>query len=230
MKHASNAAGDVAGDLAKLCGQLDELVKLVDGATDLSAALRQASGKIQAILDDADALRQVLNAYEPVLQEGLRNLGSLSTTAAATVTDTETLLGNAEDLLKTTGVQLDAGTQQSLSGIAASLRQAAKAMGATSDVKRGKNALTGILEDSWQEYTGEKNNLLLMDANAQPVSLTDPRNPAPASVQVLIRTQEIQVEEPAEEQTETESKSSSFFGRIGQMFQDFGHAIASIFR
>ena len=230
VKHASNAAGDVAGDLAKLCGQLDELVKLVDGATDLSAALRQASGKIQAILDDADALRQVLNAYEPVLQEGLRNLGSLSTTAAATVTDTETLLGNAEDLLKTTGVQLDAGTQQSLSGIAASLRQAAKAMGATSDVKRGKNALTGILEDSWQEYTGEKNNLLLMDANAQPVSLTDPRNPAPASVQVLIRTQEIQVEEPAEEQTETESKSSSFFGRIGQMFQDFGHAIASIFR
>ena len=230
MKHASNAAGDVAGDLAKLCGQLDELVKLVDGATDLSAALRQASGKIQAILDDADALRQVLNAYEPVLQEGLRNLGSLSTTAAATVTDTETLLGNAEDLLKTTGVQLDAGTQQSLSGIAASLRQAAKAMGATSDVKRGKNALTGILEDSWQEYTGEKNNLLLMDANAQPVSLTDPRNPAPASVQVLIRTQEIQVEEAAEEQTETEHKSSSFFGRIGQMFQDFGHAIASIFR
>ena len=107
---------------------------------------------------------------------------------------------------------------------------AAKAMGATSDVKRGKNALTGILEDSWQEYTGEKNNLLLMDANAQPVSLTDPRNPAPASVQVLIRTQEIQVEEPAEEQTETESKSSSFFGRIGQMFQDFGHAIAGIFR
>ena len=81
VKHASNAAGDVAGDLAKLCGQLDELVKLVDGATDLSAALRQASGKIQAILDDADALRQVLNAYEPVLQEGLRNLGSLSTTA-----------------------------------------------------------------------------------------------------------------------------------------------------
>ena len=39
-----------------------------------------------------------------------------------------------------------------------------------------------------------------------------------------------QVEEAAEEQTETESKSSSFFGRIGQMFQDFGHAIASILR
>ncbi len=230
VRNASTAAGDVVGDLAGLCAQLDDLVKLVEDATDLSATLRQASGKIQKLLDNADDLRNVLNAYEPVLQEGLRNMGSLSTTAATTVTDTESLIGNAEELLKTTGVQLDAGTQQSLSGIAATLRQAAKAMGATTDVKRGKTALTGIIEDTWQEYTGDKNNLLLMDANAQPVSLTDPRNPAPSSIQVLIRTQEIQVEEPEEREAETEQKSSSFFGRIGQMFRDFGNAIAGIFR
>lgn len=224
------AAGGVVGELADLCAQLDDLVKLIDDATDLSAALRQASGKLQKILDSADGLRDVLNNYEPVLQEGLTNLGTMSTTAATTVTDTEALIHNAESLLKTTGVQLDAGTQQSLSGIAASLRQAAKAMGATGDVKRGKNALTSILEDTWQDYTGDKNNLLLMDANAQPVSLTDPRNPAPSSVQVLIRTQEIQLEETEERETETEQQSSSFFGRIGQMFKDFGSAIAGIFR
>lgn len=223
------AAGGVVGELADLCAQLDDLVKLIDDATDLSAALRQASGKLQKILDSADGLRDVLNNYEPVLQEGLTNLGTMSTTAATTVTDTEALINNAESLLKTTGVQLDAGTQQSLSGIADSLRQAAKAMGATGDVKRGKNALTSIIEDTWQEYTGDKNNLLLMDANAQPVSLTDPRNPAPSSIQVLIRTQEIQVEEPEENETETEQQSSSFFGRIGQMFKDFGHAIAGLF-
>ena len=101
-------------------------------------------------------------------------------------------------------------------------------------MKRGKNALTGILEDSWQEYTGEKNNLLLMDANAQPVSLTDPRNPAPSSVQILIRTQEIKEQEP--ELTAATlavsaagGEATTFWGRVAQMFKDFWKAVTGIF-
>ena len=86
------------------------------------------------------------------------------------------------------------------------------------------------MEDTWEEFTGDKNNLLLMDANAKPVSLTDQRNPTPSSVQVLIRTQEITVDETKAEETEPESESTTFFGRIAQMFRDFGHAIAGIFQ
>ena len=132
--------------------------------------------------------------------------------------------------MRRTGTDLDAGTAQSLSGISATLRQASKAMGATSGVKNAKNTLTGIVEDTWEEFTGDKNNLLLMDSTAKPVSLTDQRNPTPSSVQVLIRTQEITVEEPEEAETEQESQSSTFFGRVAQMFRDFGHAVAGIFQ
>ena len=35
-------------------------------------------------------------------------------------------------------------------------------------------------------YTGDVNNLLLMDATADAVSLTDSRNPSPESIQILI--------------------------------------------
>ena len=44
------------------------------------------------------------------------------------------------------------------------------------------------------------NNLLLMDATADAVSLTDSRNPAPESIQVLIRTQEITVPDEADDE------------------------------
>ncbi len=229
-RNVADSTQTVVSDLSGLCRQLDDLAPLLSDAQDLSATLRQVSGKTQTILDSVDSLRGVLNNSEPTLQASLQTVSNLSTTAIQTLENTQGAIGSVEDLMRRTGTDLDAGTAQSLSGISATLRQASKAMGATSGVKNAKNTLTGIVEDTWEEFTGDKNNLLLMDSTAKPVSLTDQRNPTPSSVQVLIRTQEITVEEPEEAETEQESQSSTFFGRVAQMFRDFGHAVAGIFQ
>ena len=181
----------MVGELADLCDDVDDLVDLIDSAEDLSAALRQSSEKLGSILNDVDALRRLLDEYEPTLQEGVANVGSLSTAAVATLRDLEVLLADSEALMKTSGNQLDAGTRQSLQGLAATLRQTAKAMEATGGVKQAKATINDIITDTWHEYTGDVNNILLMDAEAEAVSLTDSRNPSPSSIQVLIRTQEI---------------------------------------
>ena len=177
-----------------------------------------------------DALRTVVNGYEPTLQEALANAGSLSATAAVTIRDTETLLADAEGLARSTGGHLDAGTRQALTGLAATLRQTAKALAATDDVRAAKNTVTGIIEDTWREYTGDINNLLLMDATAEPVSLTDSRNPTPTSIQVLIRTQEIK-EESADKagEADAEKAPTTFWGRVTQMLRDFWNAVTGVF-
>ena len=221
----------MVGDLASLCAQLDDLVDLVDNAEDLSAALRQSSEKLRGILDDTDALRKLLNEYEPTLQEAVANMGSLSTSAVATLRDLETLLADTEALMKTSGNQLDAGTRQSLQGLSAALRQTAKALAATGDVRDAKTTITDIIEDTWNEYTGDVNNILLMDAEAEAVSLTDSRNPSPSSIQVLIRTQEIKAEEDSQaEELAAVREETTFWGRVAQMFKDFWNAISGIFR
>ncbi|MEY8386238.1 hypothetical protein AALC17_02940 [Oscillospiraceae bacterium 38-13] len=220
----------VAGDLANLCAGLNSLLGDLDSAEDLAAALRQSSGTLREILADAEALRTVLNGYEPTLQEALRNAGALSASASATIRDTETLLSDAENLARSTGKQLDAGTKQSLAGLSAALRQTAKALAATGEVRDAKNTITNIIEDTWNEYTGDVNNMLMMDATAETVSLTDSRNPAPSSVQVLIRTQEIQLTEaPADAEAAAGKPASTFWGRVGQMFRDFWNAVTGIF-
>ncbi len=74
------------------------------------------------------------------------------------------------------------------------------------------------------------NNLLLMDATADAVSLTDSRNPAPQSIQVLIRTQEITV--PTRMGTATGDRSpqqTTFWGRVAQMFKDLWAAVTGLF-
>ena len=98
-------------------------------------------------------------------------------------------------------------------------------MEATGGVKQAKATINDIITDTWHEYTGDVNNILLMDAEAEAVSLTDSRNPSPSSIQVLIRTQEIKAEELAAVREET-----TFWGRVAQMFKDFWNAITGIFR
>ena len=70
-----------------------------------------------------------------------------------------------------------------------------------------------------------------MDAQASPVSLTSERNASPASLQVLMRSEEIKkpkVEQvpPAEDAV---APQGNVFTRIGDMFRDFWAAITSFF-
>ena len=234
LNKIARPTGRVVGELADLCDDVDSLVYLIDNAEDLTAAVRQSSGKIRSILGSIGDLQAVLNEYEPILQEGIVNMGALSTSASTSLRDLEALLADAEALMKTSGNQLDDGTRQALRGLSATLRQTAKAMAATSDVRDAKATINSIIEDTWNEYTGDINNILMMDAEAEAVSLTDPRNPAPSSVQILIRTQEIKEQEP--ELTAATlavsaagGEATTFWGRVAQMFKDFWKAVTGIF-
>ena len=221
---------NVLRDLAALCGELNGLTDMLDDADDLTDAIRDSSSDLRSILGDVEDLRDTLNDYEPTLQESLKTVSSLSTSAIKTIRDTQSLVTDTENLMKSTGSPLDSGTKQTLEGLAAVLRSTAKTMSTANQIKDAKSSICDIIEDTWDEYTGDVNNLLLMDATADAVSLTDSRNPAPQSIQVLIRTQEITV--PDEDETETETAAAAqttFWGRVAQMFKDFWSAITGLF-
>ena len=221
---------NVLRDLAALCGELNGLTDMLDDADDLTDAIRDSSADLRSILGDVEDLRDTLNDYEPTLQESLKTVSSLSNSAIKTIRDTQSLVTDTENLMKSTGSTLDSGTKQTLEGLAAVLRSTAKTMSTANQIKDAKSSICDIIEDTWDEYTGDVNNLLLMDATADAVSLTDSRNPAPQSIQVLIRTQEITV--PDEDETETETAAAAqttFWGRVAQMFKDFWSAITGLF-
>ena len=230
LEQVAGPTAAVVGKLADLCGDMDDLTDLLDDADDLSAAIRHSSKRLRSILDSTDDLRTILNDYEPTAQETLKTLEDLSVTAAATVRDSEQLASDAEALLKASGTQLDAGTKQTLSGLAAALRQAASGLATTNEVKEAKSSINSIIEDTWNEHTGDIDNLLNMDATAETISLTSPENPAPQSIQVIIRSQEIKAEEQdTEEAAKASPDKGTFWSRVAQMFKDFWAAITGIF-
>ena len=230
MTKLKNPTTQVVNDLSTLCGRIEDLSDLLDSAEDLSAAIRYASSDLRDILSDVEKLRDTLNDYEPTLQESLKTVSSLSNSAVKTIRDTQSLVTDTENLMKSTGSTLDDGTKQTLEGLAAVLRSTAKTMSTAGQIKDAKSSICDIIENTWDEYTGDVNNLLLMDATADAVSLTDSRNPSPESIQVLIRTQEITVPDEADDETETAAETqTTFWGRVAQMFKDLWSAVTGLF-
>ena len=223
LGYEKGLSGDVAALLRGVSSAIDDLERITVQTKDLRESLTD-------VLDSVDTIRDRAEKEVPKLQSALTDLKSVTVSLNTTLSDSTAFLGSFRSVLKSAGKQADSGAKETLDGLAAALRSTAGSLSKTGQVKDAKDNISGLIEDTWNEFTGENNNLLLMDATAEAESLTDSRNGAPQSVQVLIRTQEIketEAERPDEEQPETESLT--LWQRIGKLFQSIGSAIAGIF-
>lgn len=186
--------------------------------------------RLDTVLDRLDDLNSSMMDQVPGLRNTIRDTRTLVSDMVVSVDDTHSFLTSFRSLAQNSGEQLDAGTKKSLENLSLTLRRTANSTDAVGDVKVAKDAVNEIVEDTWHEYTGDINNILLMDPHADTQSLTSPENPSPTSVQILIRTQEIKVNEASDAQTQpVETDPLTFWGRVGQMFKDFWAKLTGIF-
>lgn len=221
---------DVVEALDDLVDDLYALKPLVNTTDDLLALGAESTEKLHGILDSVAALQGVLDTYEPKAQTALQNVGSAVNTTRETLTHLGEFSDSLGDLGKTAGEELDEATRKSLANLAASLRSTAAALDKNNGVRNAKETITDIVEDLWDEHTGEVDNLLMMDVDAELQSLTSEQNPTPQSIQLLIRTQEIEQSEEAAEESAAQPEKMTFLKRVVQMFRDFWAAITGLFR
>ncbi len=204
--------GDTSGNLATMSNSAKNIIEACDDA-----------------IDSVDEMNKVIQKYAPELNSTLSDLKNASTALSTTTKSTQKVLNTFEKTLKKAGTKLDSGTQKSLKGFAATLRSAAGSLDKTTNVKIAKNNISDIIEDIWDDYTGDVNRLLLMNADAPKESLTDSRNEAPTSIQIMLRSQEITKDSVAPDIPTIEKEKTTFWGRISQMFKDLFGAVAGIF-
>ena len=221
---------DVVDALAELVDDTYALRPLVNTTDSLLELGKKDAEKCRGILDAVEALQGVLDTYEPMVQDALKNTTALVGSTRESLTHLGEFSDALKDLMQRSGEQLDGATKKSLTNLAASLRSTAAALDKNEKVRTAKDAIEGIVEDVWNEHTGDIDNLLLMDTEAEIESLTSAHNPTPQSVQILIRTQEIEIPEEPAEDAAVPAKSVTFLDRVAQMFRDFWAAITGIFR
>lgn len=218
----------LTGDLSALVGKTDVALGHLDNTADVG---RDILARVDTLLDDIKDLDDAVNRHVPGLRDTLQDTRILVSDMVTTVDDTHGFLVSFRSLAKASGSQLDDGTKKSLESLAETLRRTARSTDSVAGVKTAKDTIQEIVEDTWDEYTGSVNNLLLMDATAQAQSLTSEANASPVSVQVLIRTQEIKAEsDSAGTAARAAAESTTFWDRVAQMFRDFWSAVTGIFR
>lgn len=231
LEALTDASQRLRGTLLSLRGTSETLRDVSATARAASEKVRDTSGVLRASLADTDALRDVLNAYEPSARNALETVKSLTGVSTTAIRDTNELIARTETLLKSGGDKLDTGTRDTLKGLTSTIRKAADGMDSTNDLRSAKDTITDLIEDTWDDYSGDVNNLLNMDSTAEAQSLTSPENPAPQSLQIVIRTQEIEADDGDDEPDDgtTTKDKGTFFSRLAQMFIDFWNALTGIF-
>ncbi|MEA4932953.1 MAG: hypothetical protein VB071_05115 [Lawsonibacter sp.] len=224
LEHLSDLMQDMLDEMDDHSGTLSSTTGDLKSAADL--ALR-VSEHVGTALDQIQSLTNIMNTYEPEAQKALDDAKTFSDSASTSISALVNAARSAEDLMKRSGTDLDEGTKQALSGLADALRKSTKGLGQTDTIRNAKDTIDALITDEWDSHAGGDNNILLMDAGAQPVSLTDARNEGTASIQYVMRSQEIKVAEPDEAAQAAAAKkdNGTVWTRIADMFKDIWHTI-----
>lgn len=196
---------------------------------DTSAALKSAEsliGTTDTIIEQTVDLTNTVTKYEPDAQASLDDAIVQVNAAVQLLADLNRFTTTVENLMKSADPDLDQGTQLALEGLSSTLRQMAAGLGATPSIRRANESIQTLVEDKWNEYTGEKNNALNMDSQATKVSLTSEQNQSPNSIQIVLRSQEIKVPEDQKDADGGDQQvKTTFWQRVARMFHD----LAAIF-
>lgn len=233
---------NLSGDLQNLSSMMEDLMKDIDdhnGTLSSSASTVKnaaalgvrVSANADKALDQIQSLTDIMNTYEPQAQQALEDAKTFTDSAATSITALVDTTRSAEKLLKNSGGDFDEGTRQALAGLAAALRKSTRGLSQTGTIRNAKDTIDALITDEWDSHTGEDNNILLMDAAAKPISLTDERNEGTISIQYVMRSQEIKVEEPDEvaQEAAAQADKGTVWTRIGDMFKDLWHTVTGWF-
>lgn len=199
-----------------------------DLALSAAGVLRVADDLISGV----DTLNSTMNDYHHDAQGALEDAETLIETAVKGVNTLQGFFATFEEEIKIAGNSLNKGTELTLKGLREALESAMNGILQTTTIRDAKATIKNLIDDKWDEYTGEDNNLLSIDTEAPFLSFTSDENPEPESIQVILRTGEITVddEETAAEVDEDFHSDGNFVHRIGNILKKIWTSIVSIFK
>ena len=216
--------------LNELDAGIDDADELLKDTNKIGGSTKDLLSSSQEVIDSITALNGVLNQYKDGSINALKDTENLTGSITKGLSDSQSFLTSLEVLLRTSGSSLDAGTRKSLAGLIDVLQKSIDQTKNTSTIKNANNTIKKAIDDKIDKYEDD-NNFLNLDAAAKPVSFTSPKNTAPESIQIIMRTDEISTDNNGQNIKDQEKADSyvSPLTRIQNIFTKIWQAIASAF-
>ena len=182
---------------------------------------KKLSGDLEQSISALNRLYETTDSYLPELQDSLSDAAALSDGLREGSESLASLLRTTRNILHSNSAAFHGSADLSLSATASILRKSASALDSTDAMHAASESLRTLVENKWDENTGEKTRLFSLDVNAAPESLTASENDHVSSVSVMLRSAEIKKTEANTQVKGVQNeKKPGLFARIKKMFSD----------
>ena len=195
-----------------------KLTELANGSLD----------RVNKMLADIPALRESLDTMTTTANSAIDKTTSLITSTKKALSTSYDLVNTANSVLRSVRSQADASTQATIDSLLDTLGKLSGST-ASGQMQTATNSIHSAVKDAETDLEDDT-NVLNIDTSAELQSVTSNMNPAPSSLQFILRTKEISVDDDKDSGvSDPDAADEGVFARICNVFKKLFTAITSVF-
>ena len=208
-----------------------KMSNLMDDTSDSAKYSAEIVDNMDYLIEDLKALNDSLDVYYPDLQTALDDSQELvrrTTDALNSGISTMTIIQNT---LKDSSDDFDAAARDSLRGSMELLDKSLNILDSTTVMRQAGRTMKDTIDNELDKFDTD-NRFLFMDPSADKVSFTSDRNKPPKTLQIVMRTDEISVDDDTAKTADAEvaKTKESPLRRMWNVLVQMWKAMVSIFK
>lgn len=204
---------------------------LMDNVGDAAKYGADLTDSMDLMIEDLTALHDSLDIYYPDLQASLDDLSELVNRTTDAMNKGISTMTIVQNTLKATSGDIDEAAKNSLRGSMELLDKSLSILDSTTGVRTAGRTMKDVMDEQLDKFDTD-NRFLFIDPSEDKVSFTSDKNPAPKTLQVVLRTDEISLDDEDNKETdaETEKVNEGPLKRMWNVLVQMWKAIISIFK
>lgn len=195
-----------------------KLTELANGSLD----------RVNKMLADIPALRESLDTMTTTANSAIDKTTSLITSTKKALSTSYDLVNTANSVLRSVRSQADASTQATIDSLLDTLGKLSGST-ASGQMQTATDSIHSAVKDAETDLEDDT-NVLNIDTSAELQSVTSNMNPAPSSLQFILRTKEISIDDDKDSGvSDQDAADEGVFARICNVFKKLFTAITSVF-
>ena len=232
MTDLLNATNSLLKDLEDIADVFDEYKGLPQDFTQEGKKLTElANGsldRVNKMLADIPALRESLDSLTKTATSSIDKTTDLMNSTKKALSTSYDLVNTANSVLRSVRSQADASTQATIDSLLDTLGKLSGST-ASGQMQTATDSIHSAVKDAETDLEDDT-NVLNIDTSADLESVTSSMNPSPSSLQFILRTEEISVDDDDDDGTsDQDAADEGVFARICNIFKKLFTAIVGVF-
>ena len=235
IKRIETSVEEIESLAGTAAGAPDDVVRQSAGA--MLRELQSINATMSAMLSDSEALSGGISGSIGDIYALSGEMEGLLEETARVMDDTADLMKNTRGMLDSVDVMLsdssnllNEGARVSIAGITQMLNDLLDVLYKTDDLQANRQTISDIVKEEWRRLDDDF-GVLDIDTAADKVSLTSAENAPPRSLQIVMRTREIELPDAANTTFAEQQEAESTVGaRIVKVFKVIKDGLAELFR